>query len=1338
MLFLSHSSEDKERVRALKAAMEAENLKVWLDEKEIAPGAILSMTLSHHIDDATGFVLVGSEAAMKSPWVDREFNYAIEKGIPVIPVSWEDINWPEQYQFLFAGTVRVRIHDGEEAEAARLIRKALDDQAMRVQGILKPNILIAPKHRNPATLLNARYCVVPFFDEPRTRELELLATWCASDGPAASVRLFTGPGGTGKTRLFIEWTRRLRKRRQMSAGFLRDHATFDELRVLARTPDSAFVVFDYAETRLKQLNDLLVMLSDRPSAFPVLRIALLAREHTSWWDHLDTAAKHLLDLQKPRTLEPVSLENRQRERAFQMAYDSFAERKGEGPAHPQLDDVRFEHMLYIHMAALAAAQDRSLAAEGLLENTVIRETRFWFPEGNPPRGFERRASRLVAAVTLRGRTPRKALIPLDRRVQGPDDPEFRDLIADLYTPVTEPAGKLVGGLQPDLLGEALISQVLSDSETPDHFLERTFEDADAAALENGFVVLGRIGLWAPDLIEDWLPAFFNGDVLKRTLPAMNAFLSLGTTTARKFEGSLLLRTLREFIAGRAGFGGDGSSEHKIPWAELVTVAYALSLVSASSRLTPPSAFGVLAQQGHVAEAATLARMSGDAEGLALVAIAAADRDDRPLALELLREALPLFADAARYSDEAQSSIVDAVKSFGEQKDFQALFDQIGHPAALVFFLGDGAELVEPELFAQTLSMFVESAPRTLAWAARSAPPGNIPKEVLISLAEAVGKEESGLAVKAMSEVAGALMRLGEAGDATALARKCLEQADRLLVSNWTALAEAFDIAEMAEERGRALEHALALLTESPEISTVRRVAGDLARYWRIRGHREKMDWLAQWLNSREEQNREFSAVCKDLARWHATQGQDDLAFRWARAVESHDSDGSLEQSVWSAVAQGFATAGRHAEAARAAETAAGFGLNSAFAFAEVAAILHDQENHAKAEMLARKSIAAATRDAIQGLETECWSQLSTALATGGRNAIARTLRRRATNAKVWHQVRALLALDEVDEAVRTAQTYKNQAVFEVLTEAVQTMMDEGDQGTAAKLVEALADLTDLKALHADLTQGGILPGATDSLLCYCEARIVLEPEARSRILARLRDLVASTRTEMEAGTVPEGAAPNAMAELIGPDADERLAQLGLFLARHRDTSTAKDIFERLDPQIQRIPDFDATDDDYETGSDYLRLPNLVMRVGCGWHRLGDAKRATPILQKGLRLLRAPRKSRDPYMVSYIPEILQESVRCLAEAGMDDELERSLHRCSPSNLAYAARGLLKAQRPQWAARTASVALCRAAESGDLNIVHEVVGVTADVVLATAGVGDVAAMVNAMDRVVDWWS
>ena len=61
-----------------------------------------------------------------------------------------------------------------------------------------------PTVTNPGTLLNARYQVVPFMYEAREKELEDLTVWC-NEERATDIRLFVGPGGTGKTRLFIEY-----------------------------------------------------------------------------------------------------------------------------------------------------------------------------------------------------------------------------------------------------------------------------------------------------------------------------------------------------------------------------------------------------------------------------------------------------------------------------------------------------------------------------------------------------------------------------------------------------------------------------------------------------------------------------------------------------------------------------------------------------------------------------------------------------------------------------------------------------------------------------------------------------------------------------------------------------------------------------------------------------------------------------------------------------------------------------------------------------------------------------------------------------------------------------
>ena len=82
--------------------------------------------------------------------------------------------------------------------------------------------------RTPSRLLRAEFEVVPFAEAGRADDFAALEQWCAEERPAAAW-LWTGPGGIGKTRFFIEWCKRL-GRRGWHTGFVKTSTTADELR----------------------------------------------------------------------------------------------------------------------------------------------------------------------------------------------------------------------------------------------------------------------------------------------------------------------------------------------------------------------------------------------------------------------------------------------------------------------------------------------------------------------------------------------------------------------------------------------------------------------------------------------------------------------------------------------------------------------------------------------------------------------------------------------------------------------------------------------------------------------------------------------------------------------------------------------------------------------------------------------------------------------------------------------------------------------------------------------------------------------------------------------------
>src|SRR4051812_27885475 len=82
--------------------------------------------------------------------------------------------------------------------------------------------------------------------------------WC-KETASAGVRLYTGAGGMGKTRLFIEICQQLLAKR-WRAGFL-DHRVASAPQAiwskLVHQPDPLLLVIDYAETRRAELVALL-------------------------------------------------------------------------------------------------------------------------------------------------------------------------------------------------------------------------------------------------------------------------------------------------------------------------------------------------------------------------------------------------------------------------------------------------------------------------------------------------------------------------------------------------------------------------------------------------------------------------------------------------------------------------------------------------------------------------------------------------------------------------------------------------------------------------------------------------------------------------------------------------------------------------------------------------------------------------------------------------------------------------------------------------------------------------------------------------------------------------
>jgi len=418
---------------------------------------------------------------------------------------------------------------------------------------------------NPGTLLNARWEVVPFIDEVRAKELADLNGWCDPAAAGVSIRLFIGPGGVGKTRLFIEFAARLRAAAPgWDAGFVPDHLSKEQLQQLTLISRPTLFVIDYAEARLDLVHVLTELLKAGERSEHPVRIALLARGVGEWYQATKDQSADLSDMLNrwsPLPLDEPEAAGEVRGRVYRASLAAFAEKIGVAlPAEREADltDPRFGRALYIQMAALAALLGQPTAADELIDRILEHEQRFWLRQfdehqaGGPLRKkvLGVAAARSVAGLTLCGGSATASdTAEINRRARGPDDAAWPMFLAGVY-PGRE--GRHASGLEPDLLGEALCVKVF-DEEGDDGvgYLTRLFEKASEAEVLAGLTLLGRLSLY-PECerrAARWIGLLLDQDVVGRAEAAVKAAVSLAGRTAHAPLGAILAGRLRSSDAG---------------------------------------------------------------------------------------------------------------------------------------------------------------------------------------------------------------------------------------------------------------------------------------------------------------------------------------------------------------------------------------------------------------------------------------------------------------------------------------------------------------------------------------------------------------------------------------------------------------------------------------------------------------------------------------------------------------------------------------------------------------------------------------------------------------------
>ncbi|PKV84259.1 tetratricopeptide repeat protein [Streptomyces sp. TLI_146] len=393
---------------------------------------------------------------------------------------------------------------------------------------VEPAGLLAPAAterdlRSPAMLLRADAEAVTFHG--RHDELRDLRAWCHDARETFSVRVLTGPGGQGKTRLARHLTTQLREHGWIT-GHLRADLTDDpqgpgpDWSVLDTATHPRLLVVDYAETLPHQVRRLVEHL--RTSHHPT-RLLLLARADGDWKnDTLDaTAPTRAILAGAPVTdlapLIPRTAHTHTRATAFTTAATGLARLLGQLPDHAATDwaalativrppddltHPRYDSVLTLQMTALVTLlqhgpapvdTDPGQPAEATL---LSHEERYWGGTAKSPMfklgdlTMDTLRDAVAAAAVCGAADPTEALTVT---AAVPDLPGGRARavarwLGFLYPPAP---GRYWGSLQPDRIAEHHASTQLTG---PDSFLPALMTQASATQQAQALTVMARAAI----------------------------------------------------------------------------------------------------------------------------------------------------------------------------------------------------------------------------------------------------------------------------------------------------------------------------------------------------------------------------------------------------------------------------------------------------------------------------------------------------------------------------------------------------------------------------------------------------------------------------------------------------------------------------------------------------------------------------------------------------------------------------------------------------------------------------------------------------------------------------
>jgi TolB-like protein/Flp pilus assembly protein TadD len=140
-VFISYSREDKERVLALTAKLQAAGVPLWMDVGGIDGATMWGEEIVNALENAKVLLLMVTEAAVRSHNVAKEVVLASERKGNILPVHLEPTRIPPNFRYPLAGIQHVEYYQGDAEENFRTILRSLE----------RAGVMIAPPREKAAT-----------------------------------------------------------------------------------------------------------------------------------------------------------------------------------------------------------------------------------------------------------------------------------------------------------------------------------------------------------------------------------------------------------------------------------------------------------------------------------------------------------------------------------------------------------------------------------------------------------------------------------------------------------------------------------------------------------------------------------------------------------------------------------------------------------------------------------------------------------------------------------------------------------------------------------------------------------------------------------------------------------------------------------------------------------------------------------------------------------------------------------------------------------------------------------------------------------------------------------